>query len=94
MSVVMMIDHPNGLQEIYEKVAASVRLPIGGRVHVAGPRPGGGWRVIEVFETEGQGHRFFREKLAPALLAGGAPGPAPEPEFWPLDNPTTTGVPA
>jgi hypothetical protein len=94
MSVVMMIDNPNGSQEIYEKVASSVTLPIGGRVHVAGPRPGGGWRVIEVFATEEEGRRFFREKLAPALRAAGAPGPAPEPEFWPLHHLATTGVPA
>ena len=42
MSVVMMIDNPNGSQEIYEKVASGFSLPLGGRVHVAGPRPGGG----------------------------------------------------
>jgi hypothetical protein len=94
MSVVMFIDNPNGSQEIYEKVTSSVTLPIGGRVHVAGPRPGGGWRVIEVFETEERGRRFFREMLGPALRAAGARGPAPEPEFWPLHNLTTTGVPA
>jgi hypothetical protein len=47
-----------------------------------------------VFDTEEQGRRFFREKLGPALRAAGASGPAPEPEFWPLHNLTTTGVPA
>ena len=94
MSVVMMIDNPNGSQEIYEKVAAGLTLPIGGRVHVAGPRPGGGWRVIEVFPTEEEARGFFREKLGPALRAAGAPGPAPEPEFWPLHRLATTGAPA
>ncbi len=94
MSVVMMIDNPNGSQEIYEKVASGVTLPIGGRVHLAGPRPGGGWRVIEVFAAEDEGRRFFREKLGPALRAAGAPGPAPEPVFWPLYHLATTGVPA
>ena len=94
MSVVMMIDNPNGSQEIYEKVASGVTLPLGGRVHVAGPRPGGGWRVIEVFDTEEHGRRFFQEKLGPALRAAGASGPAPEPQFWLLHNLTTTGVPA
>lgn len=94
MSVVMMIDNPNGSQEIYEKVASSLTLPIGGRVHVAGPRPGGGWRVIEVFDTEEQGRRFFGEKLGPALRAAGASGPPPEPEFWPLHRLSATGVPA
>jgi hypothetical protein len=94
MSVVMMIDNPHGSQEIYEKVVSSVTLPIGGRVHVAGPRPGGGWRVIEVFAGEEEGRRFLRENLGPALRAAGAPGPPPEPEFWPLHRLETTGVPA
>jgi hypothetical protein len=94
MSVVMMIDNPNGSLEIYEKVASSVTLPIGGRVHMAGPRPGGGWRVIEVFDTEEQGRRFIRETLGPALRAAGASGPSPDPEFWLLHNLATTGVPA
>ena len=94
MSVVMMIDNPHGSREIYEEVASSVMLPIGGRAHLAGPRPGGGWRVIEVFDTEEQGRRFFREKLGPALRAAGSSGPAPAPEFWPIHNLTTAGVPA
>jgi hypothetical protein len=94
MSVVMVIDNPNGSQEIYETVASRLALPIGGRVHLAGPRPGGGWRVIEVFDTEEQGRRFVGEKLGPALRAAGAPGPAPEPEFWPVHNLATSGVPA
>ena len=33
MSVVMMLDNPNGSQEIYEKIASRLTLPIGGRVH-------------------------------------------------------------
>ena len=94
MSVVMMIDNPNGSQEIYETVASGLTLPIGGRLHAAGPRPGGGWRVIEVFDTEEQGRRFAREKLGPALRAAGAPGPAPEPEFWPVHRLATTEGPA
>ena len=94
MSVVMLIDNPNGSQEIYEKVSSGFTLPIGGRVHVAGPRPGGGWRVIEVWATEEEARRFLREEFGPALRAAGAPGPPPEPEFWPLHRLATTGVPA
>ena len=94
MSVVMMIDNPNGSQEIYEKVAAGLTLPLGGRVHVAGPRPGGGWRVVEVWDAEDDARRFLRETFAPALRAAGASGPPPEPEFWPLHRLATTGVPA
>jgi hypothetical protein len=91
MSVVMMIDNPNGSREIYEKVASGLTLPIGGQVHVAGPRPGGGWRVIEVWDSEEEARRFLQEKFGPALRAAGAPGPPPEPEFWPLHRLATTG---
>jgi len=94
MSVVMMIDNPKGSQEIYEKVASGFTLPLGGRVHVAGPRPGGGWRVIEVWDTEEEARRWLREKFAPALRAAGASGSPPEPDFWPLHRLATSGVPA
>jgi hypothetical protein len=94
MSVVMMIDNPNGSQEIYEKVTTDMKLPAGGRVHVAGPRPGGGWRVIEVWATEEEALRFLGEELGPALRAAGAPGPPPAPLFWPVHRISTAGVPA
>ncbi len=94
MSVVMIIDDSNGSQQTDEKVSAGLTLPIGGRVHVAGPRPGGGWRVIEIWATEEEARRFLREKFSPALRAAGAPGPPPEPEFWPLHRLAMTGVPA
>jgi hypothetical protein len=87
-----MIDNPNGSQEIYEKATSTLTLPIGGQVHVAGPRPAGGWRVIEVFPSEDDARRFLREKLGPALRAAGAAGPPPEPEFWPLHRLATTEV--
>ena len=94
MSVVMMIDNPYGSQEIYERASAGMNLPLGGSVHVAGPGPQGGWRVIEVWDSEEEARRFLQEKFGPALRAAGAPGPPPEPEFWPLHRLATTGVPA
>jgi hypothetical protein len=51
MSVVMMIDNPNGSQEVHERVTAGMTLPVGVPVHVAGPRPSGGRRVVEVRGT-------------------------------------------
>jgi hypothetical protein len=89
----MMIDNPYGSQEIYERASAGMNLPIGGSVHVAGPGPQGGWRVIEVWESEEEARRFLRDELAPALRAAGAHGPPPPPEFWPLHR-CVTGVPA
>lgn len=94
MSVVMVIDNPNGSQEMYETVVSGMTLPAGGRVHAGGPRPGGGWRVMEVWDSEQDARRFLREVFGPALRAAGAPGPPPEPEFWPLHRIETMGAPA
>jgi hypothetical protein len=94
MSVVMMIDNPNGSREIYERASSGMSLPLGGRVHLAGPGPDGGWRVIEVWASEEEARRFLRDELAPALRAAGAQGPPPSPQFWPLYRDATADVPA
>jgi len=94
MSVVMMIDNPSGSQEIYERASSGMSLPLGGSVHLAGPGPDGGWRVIEVWASEEEAHRFLRDALAPALRAAGAQGPPPSAQFWPLYRGETAGVPA
>jgi hypothetical protein len=54
MAVAMLIDNPNGSQEIYEQLRERIGLdkPAGGILHVAGPSPNGGWRVIEIWETD------------------------------------------
>lgn len=87
MPVAMMVDNPHGSQEIYDQVREQVGLdrPAGRVLHVAGPSPNGGWRVIEVFETEDAAKQFARERLGPAFQAIGAP-PPPPPEFWPVHN--------
>ena len=78
MAIAMMVDNPQGSQEVYEKIRAQLGLekPAGGIFHVAGPSPKGGWRVIEVWESEEQADRFFRERFMPALEAVGLIGPA------------------
>jgi hypothetical protein len=44
MLVAMMVDNPQGSQEIYELVREHVGLdrPPGGVLHIAGPSPNGG----------------------------------------------------
>jgi hypothetical protein len=85
VAIAMMVDNPEGSQEIYEKVRGQIGLerPAGGILHVAGPSPNGGWRVIEVFESEEEAKRFLKERLGPAFQAVGASSP-PQPEFWPV----------
>jgi len=87
MPVAMMVDNHQGSQETYERVRQQAGLdrPAGGVLHVAGPSPNGGWRVIEVFDSEDAAKRFVKERPAPAFQAIGAP-PPPPPEFWPVHN--------
>ena len=78
MAVAMLIDNPNGSQEIYEQLRERIGLekPAGGIFHVAGPSPNGGWRVIEVWESEEDAKRWRRNgrprtwdaRRAPAAL--------------------------
>lgn len=72
MSVVMMIDNPNGSPELYARMVEHLHPPVGGIAHIAGPGPEGGWRVLEVWDSEDEARRFLRERFAPALRAAGA----------------------
>jgi hypothetical protein len=85
--IAMLVDNPEGSQEIYDKVRERIGLdaPAGGIFHAAGPSPNGGWRVIEVWESEEDANRFFAERLVPAWEALGVPG-RPQPQFWPVHN--------
>jgi hypothetical protein len=88
MAIAMMVDNPEGSQEIYDKVRERLGLekPAGGIFHVAGPSPNGGWRVIEVWESEEEAERFLNDRLLPALEAVGGPAPPTPPQFWPVHN--------
>lgn len=86
MTVAMMMDNPAGSQELYEALRAELQFdgPFGGAVHIAGPSPNGGWRVIEIFESSEAASRFLKERFAPALAALGFTGDPPQPQFWPV----------
>ena len=88
MAVAMMVDNPEGSQEVYEQIRAQLGLdkPAGGIFHVAGPSPTGGWRVIEVWESEEEANRFFQERFVPALRSLGLSGLPPQRQFWPVHN--------
>jgi hypothetical protein len=87
MAIAMMVDNPEGSQVIYDSVREQLGLekPAGGIFHVAGPSPNGGWRVIEVWESEDDAKRFVAERLLPAFGAVGAAA-APPPQLWPVHN--------
>jgi hypothetical protein len=84
MTVAVVVDNPEGSQEIYEKVRAQLGLdgPAGGIFHLAGPTPNGGWRVLEVWESEEDAKRFREERLMPAFDAAGVPRPQVPPQIW------------
>jgi hypothetical protein len=87
MTIAMLVDNPRGSKELYDQVRKELGLqdrPAGGIFHAAGPGPNGGWRVIEVWESEEAAQRFFQERLLPAFEAVGLPGPPPKPEMWPV----------
>jgi hypothetical protein len=89
MPVAMIVDNPNGSQELYERIRDVLGLeqPAGGILHLAGPSPSGGWRVIEVWESEEDARRFIEKRLKTAFETVGAPGPPPpQPEFWAVHN--------
>jgi hypothetical protein len=88
MAIAMLIDNPSGSQELYEQLRTEIGLdrPAGGTVHLAGPSPTGGWRVIEVWDSVEEASRFLTEQFAPALKAVGFTGRPPEPQFWPVHN--------
>ncbi len=88
MPIAMLVDNPEGSRELYDKLRKQLGLetPAGGILHVAGPSPNGGWRVIEVWESEEDARRFLSERFGPALEAVGFVGRRPQPQFWPVHN--------
>ena len=86
MAVALLVESEEGSVDSYERVRRSLGAdkPEGGIFHIAGPAPSGGWRVIEVWESEEQAERFFRERYLPALRAAGLRGPLPRRELWPV----------
>jgi hypothetical protein len=89
MAFVRLFDNPEGTQEQYDAASeqlgiTSENLPDGGVLHVAGPSPNGGWRVVEVWESEEAAQKFDEETLLPLLQSVGVD--RPEPETWSVHN--------
>jgi hypothetical protein len=88
VAIAMMVDNPEGSQEVYESIRGRLGLekPAGGIFHLAGPSPNGGWRVIEVWESQEAAEDFFRNRFMPALKELGLGSTPPSREFWPVHN--------
>ena len=85
MAVALLVESADCSQETYERVRRRLgsNRPAGGIFHIAGPGPSGGWRVVEVWESEEDADRFFRERYIPALRDAGVRR-LPRRELWPV----------
>ncbi len=86
MTVAMLLEWPGETEQQYERLMDLVGLekdpPEGGIFHVGGPMPGG-WRVLDIWESEEAFERFANERLKRAVKQAGIPN-MPEPEFFPV----------
>jgi hypothetical protein len=72
MAIGALFEAAGFTQETYDAVVAAVgeEQPAGALLHIAGPIEGG-WRVIEVWESEEAQRAFQSERLNPAFEAVG-----------------------
>jgi hypothetical protein len=74
----MVVEVPGGTQAKYDAVIGRMGLqenpPEGCLVHMAGPVDGG-WRIVDVWESQAHFDRFLAERLGEALAAEGMPEP-------------------
>ena len=84
MPVLMIGEVPNLNEEIYAGMIGPmtplIRAADGFISHSAGPNPTGGWRVVEIWESEDDGRKWFDENVAPNL----PPEIIPDRRYYPL----------
>jgi hypothetical protein len=85
MAIAFLQELPGMTQEHYDQVVETLRgKRAQGRIfHVAGPMEGG-WRVVDVWESQEAVNKFFQELLGPAFQEAGMA--ATPPRFWPVHN--------
>jgi hypothetical protein len=84
MAVLMIAEVENLTEEMYGGMIGQL-MPImrasqGFIAHSGGPSPKGGWRVIEIWESEADGETWFGNNVKPNL----PPGIHPERTYHPL----------
>src|SRR2546421_10170214 len=89
MAFVRLFDNPEGTQEQYDAATQAINidesnLPEGSVLHVAGPSPTGGWRVVEVWESEDPARKIDEEQLMTVLQQVGVARPVPQ--VWHVPN--------
>jgi len=84
MAVLMIGEVPNLTAEMYggmlEQIKPSMLSAEGFIAHSGGPHPDGGWRVVEMWESQEAGDQWFDQNVAPNL----PPGIVPSRSYSPL----------
>jgi hypothetical protein len=94
MAVAMILEWPGVTQAQYDQVIEAMGLggktAPGGYFHVAGPYEGG-WRAVDVWESEETADAFFAQHTQAFVDAG---APPPNRQVWPVHNTLTPSGPA
>ena len=73
----------DGLMEALGRASLDTPTPVGSLAHLSGPQPDGGWRVIDVWDSEESANAFYGSEGFAAVTANAeAMGIATTP--WPL----------
>lgn len=89
MPVLMIAEVPNLTEDVYAGMVGQLtplmRAQKGFVSHAGGPSPEGGWRVVEVWESEEDGENWFDENIRPNL----PPDVVPNRQYFPLHTTLT-----
>ena len=70
MAVLMIAEVPNLTEEIYGGMVGQMTASHAAKgfiSHAGGPNPSGGWRVVEIWESEEDGQTWFDDNVKPNL---------------------------
>jgi hypothetical protein len=86
MAVLMIGEVPDLTEEMYAGMIVGLKPVLqsakGFISHAGGPSPNGGWRVVEVWESEEDGVAWFEANVKPNL----PPGVVPDRQYFPLHS--------
>ena len=85
MAVALLLEFPGATQEQFDQIAEKIgnMSPPGLLYHVEGPIEGG-WRVVDVWESQEAVGKFFQETLGYVLQEAGIA--MLQPQFWPAQR--------
>ena len=87
MAVGVLLEFPGVTREQYEQLAQDMALsgpPEEVIVHVCGATSEGGWRLVDMWESQEAFERFANELLIPRAQARGFPQPSEREFFGPF----------